>query len=388
MSDTQRPRAAGRNRLRSAVLGTILVTACLTPTDGGSRFGEAHIRPAFPAGGEPAEMGIDIHSMRTLIQRSGVGDPPVVDTVMPFNGTGEQSWVVELRSVADEMDVVFELHSGTETVYRGTRTITVAEGTISRAELEFVDVAYVGPARAHRVEIDPAHVVFSSIDDVRQLNATVYDVNGVVLTDRPLEWRSSDSMVVRVDAAGEVTSAGVGAAFVTAGVDGVSSTAAVTVDTLLARTASIAAIPASLSADGTSTSLVTVVLRDAAGAEIGTSAGTVLLDTPNLGTLGAVTDRGDGTYTATFTAGTVTGSAIITATLDGAAIAGSAVIMLQPGTADPNTATIAADSSSLIADGASTSPVTVTVTDATGNPVTGANVAFGPPTLGALGAVT
>ena len=47
-------------------------------------------------------------------------------------------------------------------------------------------------------------------------------------------------------------------------------------------------MPASLSADGTSTSLVTVVLRDAAGVEIGTSAGTVLLDTPNLGTLGAV----------------------------------------------------------------------------------------------------
>ncbi|HSJ32826.1 MAG TPA: Ig-like domain-containing protein, partial [Longimicrobiales bacterium] len=131
---------------------------------------------------------------------------------------------------------------------------------------------------------------------------------------------------------------------------------------------------------------VTVTVTDANGNPV--TGANVAFGPPTLGALGAVTDQGDGTYTATFTAGVVTGSAVIKGTLDGAAIADSAIIVLEPGTADPNTATIAADSSSLIADGASTSPVTVTVTDANGNPVTGANVAFGPPTLGALGAVT
>ena len=387
MSDVRVRIRPGRSRLRSAVLGTILVTACLTPTDGGTRFGKLHIRPAFPAGGDPTEMGIDIDNVRTLIQRSGAGDSPVVDTVMPFNGTGEQSWVVELRSVADEMDVVFELDSGSETVYRGTRTITVSDGSISHAELEIVDVAYVGPTRAHRVEIDPAHVVFSSIGDVRQLSATVYDVNGAVL-NRPVEWSSSDPSVAIVDAAGAVTSAGVGEASVTAMVDGMSGAAAVSVDTLLARTASITASPALLSADGTSMSQVTVVIRDAGGAEIGASAGTVVLNAPTLGMLDSVTDHDDGTYTATFTAGTTVGTSVITGTLDGTAIADSAIIVLEAGTADPSTASIAADSSSLIADGVSTSLVTVTVTDGNGNPVTGANVVFDPPNLGVLGGIT
>ncbi|HSK20857.1 MAG TPA: invasin domain 3-containing protein [Longimicrobiales bacterium] len=387
MSDVRVRIRPGRSRLRSAVLGTILVTACLTPTDGGTRFGKLHIRPAFPAGGDPTEMGIDIDNVRTLIQRSGAGDSPVVDTVMPFNGTGEQSWVVELRSVADEMDVVFELDSGSETVYRGTRTITVSDGSISHAELEIVDVAYVGPTRAHRVEIDPAHVVFSSIGDVRQLSATVYDVNGAVL-NRPVEWSSSDPSVAIVDAAGAVTSAGVGEASVTAMVDGMSGAAAVSVDTLLARTASITASPSLLSADGTSMSQVTVVIRDAGGAEIGASAGTVVLNAPTLGMLDSVTDHDDGTYTATFTAGTTVGTSVITGTLDGTAIADSAIIVLEAGTADPSTASIAADSSSLIADGVSTSLVTVTVTDGNGNPVTGANVVFDPPNLGVLGGIT
>ena len=48
-----------------------------------------------------------------------------------------------------------------------------------------------------------------------------------------------------------------------------------------------------------------------------------------LGALGGVTDQGDGTYTATFTAGTVIGTAVITGTLNGATIADSAIITLE-----------------------------------------------------------
>jgi adhesin/invasin len=152
------------------------------------------------------------------------------------------------------------------------------------------------------------------------------------------------------------------------------------------NTATLAADSSSLVADGVSTSLVTVTVTDGNGNPI--TGANVAFDPPTLGALGGVTDQGDGTYTATFTAGTVTGTAVITGTLNGAAIADSAIIVLVPGTADPNTATLAADSSSLVADGVSTSLVTVTVTDGNGNPVAGANVAFDPPTLGALGGVT
>src|SRR5690606_19606031 len=81
-----------------------------------------------------------------------------------------------------------------------------------------------------------------------------------------------------------------------------------------------------------------------------------------------------GTYTATFTAGTTAGSTVITGTLDGVAIGDSAVISLRPTQASPGASTIAADSSSLVADGESTSLITVPAGDRTARGVSAAAV--------------
>ncbi|HXI19997.1 MAG TPA: Ig-like domain-containing protein, partial [Gemmatimonadales bacterium] len=60
-----------------------------------------------------------------------------------------------------------------------------------------------------------------------QLSATVLDVNGNTLTDRPLTWSSSDAAVATVDDAGLVTAVGRGSATISAAVEG--KTASVTV---------------------------------------------------------------------------------------------------------------------------------------------------------------
>ena len=76
--------------------------------------------------------------------------------------------------------------------------------------------------------------------------------------------------------------------------------------------------PDSIPADGSSTSTISIQLRDvfgnnlsSGGAEVGFS-----LD-PNLGSISATTDNGNGTYTAIYTAGTEAGSVNITPKLSG-----------------------------------------------------------------------
>ena len=90
-------------------------------------------------------------------------------------------------------------------------------------------------------------------------------------------------------------------------------------------TSTITASPTSILADGTTTSTITVQLKDANGNNLTTSGGVVALTT-TLGTLGAVTDNGDGTYTATLTSASTAGTATISGTLAGSAITDTATV--------------------------------------------------------------
>jgi adhesin/invasin len=93
----------------------------------------------------------------------------------------------------------------------------------------------------------------------------------------------------------------------------------------------VAAGPGSVPADGASTSTITVTLKTAGGANYGASGGTVVLTVDN-GTLGAVTDNNNGTYTATYTApASSAASAIVSATLGGLALSNTATLTLSAG---------------------------------------------------------
>ncbi len=91
----------------------------------------------------------------------------------------------------------------------------------------------------------------------------------------------------------------------------------------------------SLIANGTSTQVITVQARNAANNNLNYGGSTVLMSLSGTGTLGAVTDNGNGTYTATLTSPTTQGSATITATLGGVAVgtavsASSSVVTFVP----------------------------------------------------------
>ncbi|MGH7544001.1 MAG: invasin domain 3-containing protein [Gemmatimonadota bacterium] len=90
-------------------------------------------------------------------------------------------------------------------------------------------------------------------------------------------------------------------------------------------TSQITASPTSIPANGSSTSTITVTLRDAFGNPL-TSGGNAVALTTSRGSLGPVSDHGDGTYTATLTSSTTAGTATVTGTVGGAGIVDDATV--------------------------------------------------------------
>ncbi len=111
-----------------------------------------------------------------------------------------------------------------------------------------------------------------------------------------------------------------------------SFTAQGTVGAAATVTSTVSADPGTLPADGVATSEITVRLRDVHGNALHTGGAAVTFAGTNRGAIGAATDHGDGTYSATFTAGTSAGTAVVTPRLDGALFANSVAIELQGAT--------------------------------------------------------
>jgi hypothetical protein len=135
---------------------------------------------------------------------------------------------------------------------------------------------------------------------------------------------------------------------------------------------------ASIVANGTSTQVLTVTAKDAYGNTL-TSGGATVTITKYSGTGTIIptptpTDNGDGTYTATVIAPTIAGSGDFVATLGGSVVQSGtanqtqAVITYTGGTASA-LSTVSASPTSVPADGATTSTITVTLKDSGGNPV-------------------
>ncbi len=170
---------------------------------------------------------------------------------------------------------------------------------------------------------------------------------------------------------------------ITASIAGVAVTSALPAITVLPPPPSLAqslvTVGRATLASGDTTTIL-LALRDAAGAPLATSGLTVAF-TKGAGTsdgaISAVTDRGNGTYSALFTA-TVAGSARSIGATIGAGVVTSAAptITVTPGAVSPSQSTVTVGTASLTS-GASTT-LTLTVRDAAGNQLAGGglSVAF------------
>ncbi len=106
---------------------------------------------------------------------------------------------------------------------------------------------------------------------------------------------------------------------------GTSNTFTVTPGAASASTTTIAANPSVILNNGFSTSTITIQLKDSEGNNRTTGGETIVLSTTD-GSLGSVTDNGNGTYSATLTSSVIAGTATITGTLNAAAITDNAQV--------------------------------------------------------------
>jgi hypothetical protein len=128
----------------------------------------------------------------------------------------------------------------------------------------------------------------------------------------------------------------------------------------------ISASPASITANGTSTSTITVTEKDAYGNNLTASGVTPVLST-SVGSLGGVTATGNGTYTATLTSATTVATANVTGTIGGTAIGTSASVAFTAGALDHFVISGVGPSQTA---GTAITGITLTAVDANGNTVT------------------
>ena len=199
----------------------------------------------------------------------------------------------------------------------GTQTATASVGGVLTATFHATATAPVAS-----VTVTPNPVTLAS-GSTQQLTATAKDAAGDVITGRTAVWTTSDATIASVSAAGLVSAGRVGAAAVTATVDGIAGkdSVFVTPGPVSTRTSSVTVTAPTVNVGGTVGLKLTT--RDSAGDSVRTGGHTVVFTQSggtSAGTIGPVTDNANGTYTATFTATTAGTPVTIGATIDGQAV--------------------------------------------------------------------
>ncbi|MEP6491701.1 MAG: invasin domain 3-containing protein [bacterium] len=204
------------------------------------------------------------------------------------------------------------------------------------------------------------------------LTATVRDEVGRTIAGQTVTWATNNAAVATVDpSTGVVTAVADGAATITATSTTRTGTAAITVSTTAAATTTIAGAPSSLQVGSAST--ITVQAKNAAGVNM-TMGGDVVVLNASAGTLGAVTDNNNGTYTATLNS-TLATTISITGTINGSVIGHPGSVIFTAGAV--NSIAINAGDAQTANSGVpvATAPSAI-VKDASNNPIQGVTVTF------------
>src|SRR5471030_1249407 len=146
---------------------------------------------------------------------------------------------------------------------------------------------------------------------------------------------------------------------------------------LSAANSTITAAPATIVANGTNASTVTLSLKDVNNNAV---SGQAVTFSSSLGgsSVGTVKDNGDGTYSAPLT-GTTAGTATITTTVNGTAFgvtSATVTLTADSGNLSSTHSAMAASPTSIVADGTTASTITLTLKDANNNAVSGQTVTF------------
>lgn len=265
---------------------------------------------------------------------------------------------------------------------RGRRRVRTAVMVAVTLVVGCVAQEIAGPGVVTEVRILPDTVVLR-IGDTSAVRAAALDASSAWLVQRVAEWGSSAAGVMTVDAAGIVRGIGSGTATLTASIGSVQGTAVVLVSGNASTIASFAGNGQSAAVNAPVSVAPAVRVTDASNASV---PGVAVTFAPSAGS-GSVTPSVtvltgfDGVArVGAWTLGPAAGAQSLSASIAGAGITGNPVSFTATATVGAPSATQSGIvvSSAVIApsSGLSFTTVTVTVRDAAGSTVMGANVAL------------
>src|SRR5690606_36949515 len=246
-----------------------------------------------------------------------------------------------LSEVTDNGDGTYSANLSATTP--GTATIAGSVNGVAMTDTVVIDVS-VGAANATTSTMETSQTSMTP-DDSATITVRLKDSHGNFLptADDNVELSTDPGSLSSVTDEGNGTYTATftaetpGTATITGTVNGVAMTDTVVIKVSVGRpdagASTITAAPDTISTDDDDTALITVQVKDAKGNNLPQGGEHVVLETDH-GRLTDVEDRGDGTYTAVFSADTP-GTAVITGTLNGQPIGRSAQVTVIPGLPDP-----------------------------------------------------
>ena len=277
---------------------------------------------------------------------------------------------------------------------RITYSDTGIHGDFDGTAIKEIDVlgqasaAYVVDAGTSTVVASPTSVASDGVT-TSTVTVTLKDAGGVAIPGKTVTLASSRTSTDTISAASGVSSAsGVVTFTVKSSTAGSSEfTATDTTDSVIitekatvtflaaavsAANSTVAASPTLVTADGSTTSTVTVTVKDSSGTAISGKTVTLASSRGATDTISTASGASDASGVVTFTVKSSTaGTPVFTATADSVAITQTASVTFTAGAVSAGTSTVVASPATVPADGTATSTVTVTLLDANSNPVIG-----------------
>ena len=314
---------------------------------------------------------------------------PVAGVTVTFtlSGTAQAAAGSSLTGVSDDNGFVTLAFSNV-TAEAVTVTATTAGGGSAQATATFIADSASAKLADGSLSADRSTALANGSDSITY-SAQVQDANGNPVASVSVSWNADGGSLSRATSVTDkygratigLTSLKAVAVVVNAALNGSSLTAApvnFTADAgnLDAGKSVLAAVPATIIANGAAASVITLSLKDVNDNPVSGQSVTFTSDLAG-SSVSAVTDNGDGSYTAKLT-GIKAGDANVSVSVAGVAFGVTAAVTLvaDGSNLDAGKSVLAATPSSIVADGVAASQITLSLKDVNDNPVRGQNITF------------
>jgi len=315
----------------------------------------------------------------TLAQTSGPGTP----TITTIQGTTDASGVATftVMSTTSGADVFTATDTTDSVTVNATVTITFTVGAVTAAQSTVTASPLSVAADGSTTSTVTVTLKDSSSNVVPGKVVTLAQTSGPGTAAITTTQGTTDSSGVATFTVTSIT-AGADAFTATDTTDSVTVTQTATVTftagAVSAAQSMVTPSPASIVADGSTTSNVTVTLKDANSNVVpGKTVTLAQTSGPGTPTISTIQGTTDSSGVATFTVKSITAGAdafTATDTTDSVTVTQTATVTFTAGTVSAAQSTVTPSPSSVPADGSTTSTITVTLKDANSNPVSGKTV--------------